>query len=382
MSQRMFSRKIWLEVNVLKLLVIFSGASTAIVSIIYLFTSDGSALNVFSQQMRYIHTSTSIRIDETKPLTSTQTKKPPLPEMPRQRVSVVLEKYNEGELKNRLIREKIKMLTSNNHANHDSQMEIIRSNISTKNVHIFYALPVDWLATKSNVSESDLFSNARFEHAFASRIQPKIMFYPLMGLYKSNEKIVSHHLQAIKRLGINVVIVTWSPSFQKYLLNFLLEMLQRHSLQVAIEIDDYANRSPYTIFNDLEYFFRTIWLHTAFYKVNVHTKNKQMPLFYVRNAEALSDSEWCKLLSPNGPISIRDSIKDSIFIGHIRYVMGHLVRVTAIAAISGYSHSQHQKANTTHQTIEFQRTVHKATKQWCIIHKHMEKLECLEKDGR
>lgn len=321
-------RRVFMEIKVLKLFFVFAGVSTTVVLFIYYFTSDVTNLPL-SPSVNY---STYPNSDQTLVrIPSLQRKQHQQhqygPSYPRS--AVIPEKYNEGELRNRLIRDKIKILTSNGAdssgrinkhnaaaANHDQFIQIAQ--MQTKNVHIFYSFPIHWTQTEGDsVNETNPLPHAHSSSSVLPK-KPPIVFYPQLGLYQPEMKVLQKHFTDIKNLGIDVLIVKWSPLLPEYQWRFLLDMVGKGGLQVAIEIDVYPDRTPTTILNNLNYLYKEFWFHETFYKVYVQSKKAMMPVIYIRDANLISDSEWRKLLAFNGPISVRRSLYNAVFIGHIR----------------------------------------------------------------
>lgn len=164
---------------------------------------------------------------------------------------------------------------------------------SLPNIHIFYTIPIDW--SKQSTA-----------------------FYPMLNLYEPNNQTIRHHLKNIQLLGANVLIVSWSPSFQDQLLMHLFHEAHSSGIQIAIEIDNYSNRTAFSIFNDVHYFYKCFWQHQSLYKVFVTSKRSFLPIFYIRNMDNIAAGEWKKLLAPNGEMSLRSVANDAVFVGHIR----------------------------------------------------------------
>lgn len=202
------------------------------------------------------------------------------------------------EQRDHVIRNKIKRLTSHRLQNDDAvQMVNATKNLpkhSISNVHLFYSLPVQWN-------------------------QQTTAFYPLLGMYVAdNNRTLRHHFKNIELIGANVLIVTWSPTISEQLLLHLFEEAPNFGLRIAIEIDNYSNRTASSIFNDIQYFYKEFWQHEGLYKVFASSKNQTMPMFYIRNVDNLPTNDWKKLLLPNGEMSLRGSEYDAVVVGHIR----------------------------------------------------------------
>lgn len=196
-----------------------------------------------------------------------------------------------------VLRNKIKRLTANKLQRDDSVLLVnATKNLpahSLPNVHIFYSFPVDWS-------------------------QETTAFYPLLGMYVPDNHTLKHHFNNIRLLGANVLILTWPSSYDQHL-SHLFDEAHNFGLHITIEIDNYANRTASSIFNDVRHFYEEFWKHPGFYRVFVTAKNEYMPMFYLKNVDSLPAAEWKKLLLPNGNISLRNSFHDAIFVGHIRW---------------------------------------------------------------
>lgn len=199
---------------------------------------------------------------------------------------------NEHILRNKIKRSKPNILQSD-----DSMLRINSSkNLpkhSAPNIHIFYTIPVEW----------------------SQRATP---FWPLLGTYVSDNQTLRHHLKNIQLIGTNVLVVTWSPSIQGKLLWHLFDEAANFGIHIAIEIDNYPNRTVSTIFNDIKYFYKEFCEHQSLYKVFVNSKSSYMPMFYFRNVESLTINDWKKLLLPDGELSLRSAFHDAVFVGHIK----------------------------------------------------------------
>lgn len=236
--------------------------------------------------------------------------------------NILLEKYNDFEVKSRMLREKIKMLQSNSVERPPSlnSENIVPLNRSTKNIHIFYCAPVQWYKPYNT-------SIVRDTGATVEINELNSVFYPMLGVYTTTNKVLEHHFNNIKRIGINVIILTWKPSMNipgesidllKNILNFV-KKYHDSELQVALEIDSYPGRTVESVRNILTMLHREyLWSHPGIYRVHVHSKNAFLPMVYIREAYQISDEEWFKIFSVRGIGSVRNTIYDAVFVGHVR----------------------------------------------------------------
>lgn len=197
-----------------------------------------------------------------------------------------------------VLRNKIKRLTSNRMQNDDSMVLVNATKQlpkhSAPNVHIFYTIPVEWS-------------------------QRPTAFWPQLGTYAPDNKTLNHHFENIQLIGAKVLIVTWSPPLgQEQLLWHLFDEAHQFGIQIALEIDNYPNRTASTIFNDIQYFYKEFWEHRSLYKVFVSSKNTYLPMIYMKNVDCLQPNDWKSLISPTGEMTLRSSSHDAVFVGHIR----------------------------------------------------------------
>lgn len=317
----MYLNKLLLELKVLKLLIIFCCISTTVVLTIYYLT------NNFNDRKLMIINSDSNNSNSNNILMLRNYDKMRLSpiRIPQFIGGISPEKYNQNSLRSRLIRNKIERLTSNTGSMHMNLTKIAK--VSTKHVHIFYKIPVNWYQTSNSeidTSKSSVITTMSSETTTSSSDQkssfnkPNIVFYPKLDLYNSDNTTIQHHFECIKKLGISVLIVTWSPNFPRNIIQILLDYAQEYHLQITIEIDAYPGRNAFSVRNDLNFFYTEFWYHKGFYKVYALLKRRYMPMFYIRNIDLMSTNEWRKLLGIHGPATIRNSVIDAILIGHIR----------------------------------------------------------------
>lgn len=324
--------KLLLELKVLKLLIVFGCISTTIVLSIYYLTNDNR---------KYDQTINSNVNDDNNGSNNIlilnhyeQVRLSPI-RIPQFIGGISPNKYNQNNLRSRIIRNRIERLTSNSVS---VQLNLTKvAKFSTKHVHIFYKIPVNWYQTADtrplDLQRSEALIPSTTVSPFITKsydeqiltVRPNIVFYPALGLYQSDNKTIAQHFESIKKLGITVLVITWSPNFPRNVLEILLDYAEEHTLQIAIEIDAYPNRSPFSIRSDLNFFYTEFWLHKGFYRVFVYSKRRYMPMFYIKDIDQLTTNEWRKLLGLHGPASIRNSVIDAVIIGHIRYFNSFLI---------------------------------------------------------
>lgn len=209
-----------------------------------------------------------------------------------------------------VLRNKIKRLTAYRAQNNDDAIQLINATKklpkhSAQNIHIFYTIPVVWNRIVSS-------------HEPTTKRQTTA-FYPMLGVYAADNQTIRHHFTNIAKTGVGVVIISWSSEkIQEQTIAYLFDEAVHFDIQIAIEIDNYPNRTVHTIFNDVQYLQREFGQHQSLYKVYVSSKDKYLPMFYIKSIDSQSGSDWKQLFSPKGEMTLRSDSHDAVFIGHIR----------------------------------------------------------------
>lgn len=226
-------------------------------------------------------------------------------------LEIIPEKYDEHKIKTRIIRDKIKRLTSSKNSDVVSPKPLTGTNGSptsdvTRNIHIFYTTPIKWYYISTNKDSTP-------------RKTVNVMFYPALGLYNLFEhNIIGKHFKTIRSIGIGVIIISWSPYFSDNDLFKILEIAHLEDLQVAIEIKHYANRTSDNVRRNIEYLIKTFGREPAFYRVYIHKRREYLPLIYLQDVGSLSYVDWWNAFSKDSINSIRNTAHDAIVIAHIK----------------------------------------------------------------
>uniref|UniRef100_A0A182N2V2 MADF domain-containing protein n=1 Tax=Anopheles dirus TaxID=7168 RepID=A0A182N2V2_9DIPT len=248
----------------------------------------------------------------------------------RRSQTIVPEKYNEHQVKARIIRDKIKRLVGNSNPHTATVPPSEHRNRTfplNRNVQIFYHGTVAWYKTRPTHPSSDRLIARIYENnsvSFKPNDEPVIntAFYPKRKLYNTSESIVREHFNEIQNCGIGTVVLGWQPNFSEYLLRTIFKVADLYDLKVAIEILEYADRTIESIRSNIKFFVDAFGKGPAgtsstlsYY--NVLSKKRELPLFYIRKAYRSTDPEWKRLLSRNGILTIRDASYDAIVLAHI-----------------------------------------------------------------
>lgn len=213
---------------------------------------------------------------------------------------IIPEKYNEHEIKLRIMKDKVKTLMSK--VKEDDKLDFKESDSLINNVHIFYYAPVHWFKSTSHLNGSSSVSNLN------------VNFYPQLGLYNTTIDVLKTHFQDIKNTGVGVIALNWFKSFPHNLLNNVFSVANSFNLKISIQIDEYPDRTVESIRNDVKYFYSNFGLNKGLNRVFVVSKNLYLPLFYIKETFTVGEVDWTRLLSKNGDLSIRSEY-DGIFLG-------------------------------------------------------------------
>lgn len=149
-------------------------------------------------------------------------------------------------------------------------------------------------------------------------------FYPELGPYSSYDpKVIAEHMKQIKSSGAGVLSVSWYPPGladengkpSDSLIPILLEAAQLQGLKVCLHIEPYNNLNVTNFRQFIQYVRDQYWDHPAFYKRKVGFR--ELPMFYIYDSYRIPSSEWQRLFSRKGDMSVRDTELDALFIGLI-----------------------------------------------------------------
>lgn len=147
-------------------------------------------------------------------------------------------------------------------------------------------------------------------------------FYPALGPYSSADpETVSTHMAQIRSTGTGVVVMSWYPPDQAdenghpfdKLVPLILDAAHAHGLKVCIHIEPYKDRNAETLNHHVKYIIDSYGQHPGFYRTQVGERS--LPVFYVYDSYQIEASVWAQALKPGGPLSLRGTQYDAVFIG-------------------------------------------------------------------
>jgi glycoprotein endo-alpha-1,2-mannosidase len=258
----------------------------------------------------------------------------------RQVGGIVPEKYNEQEVRMRIIQEKVKRLTSTSNENRrvaaakhkkkgggnkatggknqaKADEELDNEKYFVRHVQIFYYAPVAWYKLDTRHSHfKRVYDNNTV--LYKSDELLNIAFYPERGLYDASGKKVFHeHFQEIRATGVGVIILSWTPLMPKHLLSTIFMIAHQYDLRVAIQIEDYAARTVDSVRLDMKFLIDHYGNHLGLERMFVLEKQKYLPIFYIRDAYLIADADWRKVAARTGSLSVRDTMYDALLIAQI-----------------------------------------------------------------
>uniref|UniRef100_A0A1B0CZQ9 Glycoprotein endo-alpha-1,2-mannosidase n=1 Tax=Phlebotomus papatasi TaxID=29031 RepID=A0A1B0CZQ9_PHLPP len=198
-------------------------------------------------------------------------------EVKKKAMVIIPEKYNEANVRTRLMQEKIRRLMAKNQ---DVARDEKGQNGTelTRHVHIFYYAPVKWFKDNSRNSSRD------------RRETPNIIFYPARGLYQPTREIFQEHFREIRSSGVGVLVISWSPAVNLKLLKLLVNVSREHNLTIAVSIESYPGRTIDSIERNIKFFCDTFSEHL--HRIHILPRNSLMTIFYIREPFMLPWADW------------------------------------------------------------------------------------------
>uniref|UniRef100_A0A0K0FZY8 Glycoprotein endo-alpha-1,2-mannosidase n=1 Tax=Strongyloides venezuelensis TaxID=75913 RepID=A0A0K0FZY8_STRVS len=166
------------------------------------------------------------------------------------------------------------------------------------------------------------------------------VFYPQLGAYSSrNLEVIEKHMKMISSAGIDAVAISWFPKAKadsegkpwEDMIKTYLDIAVKYKLKITFHMEPYKGRTIESIHDDIKYVIDTYGKHNGFYrqkpkKVEVKKGSSfekdakdiaqlEKPVFYIYDSYLINSSDWYKMTSLNGSLTIRHTMYDSILIG-------------------------------------------------------------------
>ena len=140
-------------------------------------------------------------------------------------------------------------------------------------------------------------------------------FYPEGGCYSSGDPaVLRRQMRQLRRARIGVICVSWlgPESFEARLLPTLMDVAAEFGILVNFHLEPAVQRTIHTIREAVTFLIDTYGEHPAFYRA---PETGGLGLFYVYDSYNTSATEWARLLTPGGDLSIRGTRWDAAVVG-------------------------------------------------------------------
>lgn len=141
-------------------------------------------------------------------------------------------------------------------------------------------------------------------------------YMPSLGPYSSNDPdVLATHMQQIKEMGIDVIVVSWwgQGSFEDLAVPAILDAAQVEGIKVAWHIEPYVGRTAASSALDVAYIYTHYGSHPAFYRVSKPNKwgvsTAARGVFYVFDSLSIADATWVTAIT-----SLRGTSHDPILL--------------------------------------------------------------------
>lgn len=137
-------------------------------------------------------------------------------------------------------------------------------------------------------------------------------YYPKLKNYSSTDStVIAAHMDMMARAKIDVAVITWwgVNDFGTSTLPVILEEAAKHNIKVCFHIEPYAGRNAESVRQDIIFLIEQYGNSPAFYRMN------GKPCFFVYDSYLISASEWSRLCSVDGDLTIRETNFDSNIFG-------------------------------------------------------------------
>jgi len=142
-------------------------------------------------------------------------------------------------------------------------------------------------------------------------------FYPEDGCYSSGDpEALSRQMKQLRQAQVGVICVSWlgPESFEAKVLPAIMDAAAEHGIKVNFHLEPAVQKSIHTIAGAIVDLTDQYGDHPAFYR---SPETDQRGMFYVYDSYLTPSSEWARLLTPDGDISIRETPYDADVIGLI-----------------------------------------------------------------
>ena len=138
-------------------------------------------------------------------------------------------------------------------------------------------------------------------------------FYPQLGRYSSSDpNILTKHMDMFVMARTGVLALTWwneQDETEAKRIGLILDAADKKKIKVCFHLEPYPSRNVQNLRENIVKLITRYGNHPAFYRKD------GKPLFFIYDSYLIEPSEWEKLLSPGGSITIRNTAYDALMIG-------------------------------------------------------------------
>lgn len=137
-------------------------------------------------------------------------------------------------------------------------------------------------------------------------------FYPELKNYSSTDPVtVVRHVEMMAKAKIDVIVVTWwgANDFGSPALPTLFDEAAKHNIKVCFHIEPYSGRGAESLRANIIDLTKQFGSHPAFYRMEGN------PCFFIYDSCLTPASEWARVCTPQGDLTIRGTEWDSKIIG-------------------------------------------------------------------
>jgi len=142
-------------------------------------------------------------------------------------------------------------------------------------------------------------------------------FFPEGGCYSSADPgVIRRHMEQLRQAKIGVICVSWlgPDSFEAKALPPVMDIAAQYEIAVNFHLEPAVQGSMEEVAQAIKYLIDEYGDHPAFYRSE---QTQGRGLFYAYDSYKTPASEWARLLTPEGDLSIRGTRWDAAVVGLI-----------------------------------------------------------------
>lgn len=137
-------------------------------------------------------------------------------------------------------------------------------------------------------------------------------FYPELGNYSSTDpETIARHVKMMADARVGVIVVTWwgKNDFGTPGLSYLFDEADKYGMKVCFHIEPYGGRGAVSVRENIIDLTDMYGDHNAYYRLD------GKPAFFIYDSYITPASEWARVFTEDGDLSIRGTKYDAVGIG-------------------------------------------------------------------